>query len=272
MALVIAGPAFAGDDDAAKTSTKPVTSASAPASTPSPAPVPPPPSSGSSYSWTGFYVGANIGYGQGRADTSFNPLPSAASFVNLKPQTLPLHTNGVLGGGQFGYDRQHGNWVWGLATDFSGTGMQRATRVSPIIQNNGTPFPGSGFLAANSSTPWLGTARGRFGIVADKRMLFYATGGLAYGHVNMGADTDFLPPGSEDYLAKLSRTKIGWTVGGGIQYGAWTHWNMGFEYLYVTLRNEALTVNGNPVDPPFQVAYNWGARSQIVRFMLNYKF
>ena len=49
------------------------------------APVPPPPST--SYSWTGFYVGVNVGHGSSDGDTAVNPLPSAAIFINLLPQT-----------------------------------------------------------------------------------------------------------------------------------------------------------------------------------------
>ena len=37
------------------------------------------------YNWTGFYVGGNIGYAWGNADTFFNPLPSAATWHRSRP-------------------------------------------------------------------------------------------------------------------------------------------------------------------------------------------
>ena len=62
-----------------------------------------------SYNWSGFYIGGNVGYGWGDADTSFNPLPSAAAFVNLAPTTLGPDPQGVVGGVQAGYNWQAGN-------------------------------------------------------------------------------------------------------------------------------------------------------------------
>src|SRR5262245_32622239 len=73
----------------------------APAYTPPPPPV---------YSWTGFYVGGNIGYGWGNGDTDFIPLPTAAGFVNLAPTTLSTDPKGVIGGIQVGYNWQVATW------------------------------------------------------------------------------------------------------------------------------------------------------------------
>src|SRR5262249_22544196 len=69
------------------------------------------------FSWTGFYVGGNIGYGWGPGPTDITPLPSAALFVNLLPQTLNADPRGVIGGGQFGFNYQAGALVWGLEVD-----------------------------------------------------------------------------------------------------------------------------------------------------------
>jgi outer membrane immunogenic protein len=82
------------------------------------------------YSWTGFYVGANIGYGWGNAKSGLIDLPDTA-FVS----SLPGHSgnmNGVIGGGQIGYNWQMGNTVFGLEGDFSGTGMKGSVTDSVV--------------------------------------------------------------------------------------------------------------------------------------------
>jgi outer membrane immunogenic protein len=56
------------------------------------------------YDWTGFYIGANLGYSWGRsADTS---TLSAGGPPILFTDTVSSHMNGVIGGGQLGYNWQ----------------------------------------------------------------------------------------------------------------------------------------------------------------------
>ena len=224
------------------------------------------------YNWTGFYLGANFGYGWGRGDTTFDPLPTAAIFVNLAPTTLGLTPRGALGGLQLGYNWQTGMMVFGVETDFQWSGMDASVTQAPIIQNNGTPFPGAGFLTASERTDWFGTLRARFGVTPVDRLLLYVTGGLAYGHVKYSADTDFRPVGTENYPASVSKTRAGWTVGAGAEWAFMPHWSLKAEYLYYDLGNESVTVNPAIPLPPFQVHYQWETRASVARVGVNYKF
>src|SRR5215813_7187954 len=98
-----------------------------PAYTPPPAYAPPP-----AYSWNGWYIGANVGYGWGdaRYDAALNA--SALGFIPGLPGTAVAGTaisasekiDGVIGGVQTGYNYQFGAWVWGLETDFQGSGQK----------------------------------------------------------------------------------------------------------------------------------------------------
>ena len=137
-----------------------------------------------SYNWSGFYIGGNVGYGWGNADTSFNPLPSAVAFVNLAPTTLGPDPQGVLGGVQAGYNWQAGKFVFGLEADIQASDIHGNAVLTPIIQNNGMPFPGAGFLSASQRIDWFGTVRARAGFTPVDRLLLYVTGGLAYGNVS----------------------------------------------------------------------------------------
>jgi outer membrane immunogenic protein len=224
------------------------------------------------YSWTGFYVGANVGYAWGNADTFFNPLPTAAIFVNLAPQTLSVDPRGVLGGVQAGYNWQSGGFVVGVEADIQGADIKGDAFRNPIIQNNGTPFPGAGFLSAHQRINWFGTVRARAGFTATDRLLLYVTGGLAYGDVDFAAQTDFRPVGTEQYPAAFTKTKVGWTVGAGAEWAFAQNWSAKVEYLYMDLGNESTIAIPIPALPPFQLGYGWKTQEQIARVGVNYKF
>lgn len=224
------------------------------------------------FNWTGFYVGGNIGYGWANGDTAFDPLPSAAAFINLAPTTLRPDPKGVVGGLQLGYNWQTGRFVLGVEADIQASRMSGTVTQTPIIQNNGTPFPGAGFLQASQKTNWFGTVRGRAGFLVQDTLLVFATGGLAYGHVDYTANTDFRPAGTTQYPASVGKTKTGWTVGGGVEWAFMQNWSAKFEYLHYRLGDETQTVNAVPLLPPFQVRYTWRTTADIVRAGLNWHF
>ncbi|MEY2489355.1 MAG: outer rane immunogenic protein [Verrucomicrobiota bacterium] len=223
--------------------------------------------------WTGFYLGLHAGYGWGKGDTSVDPLPTAAAFINLAPTTFQPDVKGFLGGAQLGYNHQIGCFVFGLETDFSGTSMDGSSTLSPIIQNNGTPFPGAGNnITVSQDVNWMGTLRGRLGFTPTCRLLLYGTGGLAYGDVDYFGNTEFRPVGTVNYPASASETRVGWTVGGGAELALTTHWSVKLEYLYFDLGDKTITANPVGPLPPFQVRYNWETTAHTVNAGLNFKF
>ena len=246
------------------------------AATRSAVPNSPAPAPATSYNWTGGYVGGHVGWGKGRANTSFTPLPNATQFIDMTSTTLRPDPSGFNGGVQGGYNWQMGHFVIGGEADISWSRMSGTATVTPIIKNNGTPFPGAGFLTAHQDTTWFGTLRPRAGI-AFNRVLIYGTGGLAYGHVNYSANSDFRPGVPTQilffqYPASLSKTKTGWTVGGGVEVGINKHWSWKAEYLYYDLRKETFTANPVPVNPPFQVAYTWETKAHTFNTGINFRF
>ncbi len=232
--------------------------------------------SATSYNWKGGYIGGHIGWGRGRADTTFTPLPSATQFIDLAPKSLRPDPRGLSGGAQGGYNWQTGRFVVGVEADISWSRMSGTAVVTPIIKNNGSAFPGAGFLIARQDTKWFGTLRPRAGIAFD-RVFLYGTGGLTYGRVNYSANSDFRPgvPTSIlffQYPASFSKTKTGWTAGGGVEVGISKRWSWKTEYLYYDLRRESFTANPIPANPPFQVAYRWETRAHTFNTGLNFRF
>ena len=71
---------------------------------------------------------------------------------------------------------------------------------------------------------WLGTARGRIGYAFDRFMPF-VTGGAAFGDIKSSASA----------FGSSTSTKLGWTVGGGLEAALAGPWTAKVEYLYADL-------------------------------------
>ena len=170
------------------------------------------------YSWTGLYVGANIGYGWGDARYE-------ADVVGGGGASQSDQMNGVIGGLQSGYNHQFGNWVLGFESD-----------IQLSAQEGGSTFPG-GFGVATITTDhkltWFGTSRTRLGFLMTPMMLLYGTAGVAYGQVK--EDTVVDAPGPPVFNASFSDVKAGWTAGGGIEAAFGAGWSAKLEYLYMDL-------------------------------------
>ena len=158
--------------------------------------------------------------------------------------------SGFIGGGQAGYNWQTGAFVLGVVTDFDGTTLSKNFNYSS------SPFTGTGvpFLLrgdtlnvnAKASLDWLGTTRAKVGFVVtpDNRLQIYGTGGVAYGggsaHFNV-YDSNY----NAYWAGNPSSTRVGWTVGAGVEYAITNNVTIGAEYLYVNLGNTHITANPN---------------------------
>jgi outer membrane immunogenic protein len=235
------------------------------------------------YDWTGFYVGGNLGYSWGRShDTS--TLTNGAGTV-LFSSADGSNLNGFVGGGGAGYNWQLQSWVWGLEADIQGTG-ERGSRVftcpigtcTPATVFIGAlvlpPFPGPAVTETlNQKIDWFGTVRGRVGVLATPKVLFYATGGLAYGEV-ASSGTIATTTGVSSAFA-TSSTKAGYTVGAGVEGVIGGNWTAKLEYLYVDLGRVSgsfATVIGGFGGGTVTTAFSSRVTDNVLRVGVNYKF
>jgi outer membrane immunogenic protein len=254
LTTALTAPGLAADL-AARTYTK------APALTPAPV-----------SNWSGFYLGGNLGWGDGNTDFSF--LPSREAFERNNA-TLGARSTGVTGGAQIGYNWQVGSLVTGLEADIQGSNIKGSVRAIPIGEFTGLPDPGSLF-SSEARLSWFGTVRGRLGVAVTPDLLLYGTGGLAYGHVDASANTQlFNGDGSlfAEFPASISTTKVGWTAGAGAEWMFARNWSAKLEYLYVDLGSESAIADIVPlINPVLKVGYTWNFRENIVRAGVNYHF
>ena len=207
------------------------------------------------YNWTGFYVGANVGYSVGRDPSAF-----ASAFFG-GAESFSLQPAGAIGGGQIGYNWQTGRWVLGIEADIQASGQKDSACVTRCLV-------GSIGATIDQEMPWFGTVRGRIGW-AEGAALFYLTGGLAYGRVN--TTINFFDPPSPNDLRAFSATKTGWTLGGGIEAAIAGPWTAKVEYLYVDLGSVSGAFNFlNLAFLPH--TFTSGVHDHIFRAGINYRF
>ncbi|MCI0598688.1 MAG: porin family protein [Beijerinckiaceae bacterium] len=160
------------------------------------------------FTWTGVYVGAQVGYAWGRDTADFSTLNPAAPFF-----TIGTSPSGVIGGAHIGYNLQLGAFVAGIEGTVDGTSVSQTATIGTLTLQNRSDIQGS--------------IRARLGIAFD-RVLIYGTGGAAFAGIE-NIYTLGLPVFLTENVAK---TRSGWTVGGGIQYAVTNNWSIRAEYRY----------------------------------------
>jgi outer membrane immunogenic protein len=220
-----------------------------------------------------WYIGANVGGSFGRTTES-------ASFPATILPTSPFGStssdlNGVIGGGQIGYNWQTGNWVLGIEADIQGGGERSSSTLNGI----GTiSIPGVGLftlpgtLAVTEKLDWFGTVRGRAGMTIGPNWLLYATGGLAYGGLRTSDTLTTSTTAGAPLTAANSfdTTRAGWTVGAGVEGWLGRNWTAKLEYLYLDLGSFSNTFAGAGLFAP--IALSTHVTDNIVRVGLNYHF
>ena len=226
-------------------------------------------------SWTGFYIGGNAGWGWLNDNGSpFCIDPGGAlngdgcDTTNV-PGAQIKNANGFIGGGQAGFNYQADVLVYGIETDFQGADIKDSVNIAGPFAQVGGGVSGPASFVASERLNWLGTVRGRVGVVAWERSLFYATGGFAYGGVSASQNTIFP---AVQYPSSVSETRTGWTAGGGWEYAFAPNWSAKIEGLYYDLGSFSTLGTAVPAGTGFIGGKNFDAKGAIVRAGLNWRF
>jgi outer membrane immunogenic protein len=225
------------------------------------------------YNWSGFYIGGNIGYSWGRSSDTSSFTNGAGTVLFTTAGTSNL--DGVVGGGQVGYNWQTQNWVWGLEADIQGTG-ERGSRDLTCPIGVCTPGIVGALVVPGPAVPttltqqidWFGTVRARGGILVTPRVLLYATGGLAYGNVNTSETIGAVGFSADDL-------RVGYSVGAGIEGAIGGNWTARLEYLYLDLgRTSGSFATTIAALGGGTLTSNYSSRvtDNVLRVGLNYKF
>jgi outer membrane immunogenic protein len=198
-------------------------------------------------SWTGCYVGGEVGGAWG---------DSQHSFSNGAP-TDTAHPTGVVGGGLLGCNYQVSSVVFGIEGDFEGAGVNGGG----FVNLTGATSSGSDNMTSD------GSVRARIGGVVWDRSLLYVTAGWAFAHYSTmgGPGPGFGVPVP---CCGFSGNPDGWTLGVGWEYEFAPSWSARVEY-----RHSDFGVLSGALVPSFPTV-TMSVRNAIdaVRFGLTYRF
>ena len=201
-------------------------------------------------SWTGFYLGAGVGFRSANIseqtlsarDTFDGDLMNIACLAFVCGTTQSLDHTAFRFSPYFGYNWQIGTqWLIGVEGEVGFGG-----KTSTI---NGVPLPGAGdFSIANADTDsfavktdWDASARTRVGYLVTPTFLIYATGGAAWQRVEATStcglhNSDFACGKTTGSITggpiSHATTMPGYTVGGGLETMVWNNWLLRGEFRH----------------------------------------
>ena len=205
------------------------------------------------YNWGGFYVGGNAG---GVWTTQSNAL-LINDVTGASESLLSTSSSNAGGGFQLGANYFVApSFLVGVEGDFDG------------LINSTTTMALDGTTQHVTQNKFLSTARLRLGLTTD-RLLFYGTGGAAWGEVAMSRTqlTGIVNNAGPGTIETANELRNGFVFGGGIEWAATSNWIARFEYLYARLNGVAYTfpIAERTVQTPFEAI-------NMVRLGVSYKF
>jgi outer membrane immunogenic protein len=196
------------------------------------------------YDWSGFYIGANGGWGQSR-DRRLDP---AGVFISS------LTANGGEVGGQIGYRWQTGTWVIGLEAQGDWADISGSTVV-----------PGFPLATARSRMDAFGLFTGQVGYAWNNALL-YVKGGASI----TDRQYQLLATGGPVVADTGFQTRLGGTVGAGLEYGFTPNWSAAIEYDHIFESRHGVSYNtvlGVPL-----TGSSAGGDTDLVTARINYRW
>ena len=205
------------------------------------------------YDWSGFYIGANGGYGSSRKCWDYSGITGARLVTNVAEGCHDA-TGGVAGG-QIGYNWQMSSLVFGLEAQGDWADLKGS--------NNSLAFTA---FTNRSRIDAFGLFTGRVGYAWNNALL-YVKGGAAVANDKY----NYYPTATGITTATASETRWGAMAGGGLEYGFTPNWSFAVEYDHIFLGARDLTFTPAGV-PATQVVERIKQDVDVVTARVNYRW
>ncbi len=235
--------------------------------------------------WTGYYVGADVGGINGASEgQSFSQGTGFGAGGGTVYDPIALgnanHWGGI-GGVYAGYNwAVTPSWVIGVEGDWSKTNLGN-TNINAQLTSGGVPVPAGCTPATcngvmmSDNVSWIATVRGRLGYTWGSMML-YGTGGGAFMNQEHSGQVVPIFANVGSIAVSQSSNSSGWVGGGGIEVMATANWLVRVEYLHYAFSGSNLSSACTKcVAGAFSGAgnFSWNSASfDTVRAGLAYKF
>lgn len=226
------------------------------------------------YDWSGFYAGVNAGvaWNNSELQQNYSEPPGPGRVFDGLDHDFTDEEAAFSGGLVLGYNLQSGPLVLGAEGDINYLGLEGSDEWTRVVDSSPLYDPVRGTSELSFSSQWFATVRGRLGF-ATGNFLLYGTGGLAVGEVAAEEEAEFQIGDYRPfkYDGSASSTNVGWTVGGGVEYGL-DRWSVGAEYLYVDLGDVDWSGNFNTEVPDTRTKGHVDAAFSVARVTAKLRF
>ncbi len=220
-----------------------------------------------SFSWTGFYIGGQVGNFSSKVDVYDSATNNKISDKDWMPKP-----SGFMGGIYVGSNVDLGNGlilgvetdaVWAdreeskdRAAETVGAGYDETfDKLKPnyASEKNKTSITATSkkMNSVSLKAKWSGATRVRVGFAAVDRIMPYVAGGIAYAQVQKVDSIKVKDENNADIgtatVSDASKTMVGFTVGGGIDFAMTDNVLLRAEYRYSDYGKKAFVKNGDKV-------------------------
>ena len=229
-----------------------------------PQPIPPP------SCFDGWYIGIHGAFTYEEADnhTFIEGQVSETEFSSLVSEDFAEardhgdDSSGGFGGIQLGRNFQFGAFVIGLEGDFSFGQMEKhgGTAHIDVVETFDEDVELIASTRSTTELNWFATVRPRLGFAfLNNHAMVFATGGLALGQADFDVRTNLdFDIESDTFSERIHEdgdedVRVGWTVGGGLEFCLSPHISLTFTYLYVDLGDEHERTLFGPAQEDFEI-------------------
>ena len=225
----------------------------------------------------GQYVGISYNYSWNKNDVDVSPsgtVPSNIYNANLVPHSASWYSNGSAVGILLGFNRSMpNNLIWGAEIDYQQANIHGSPTV--VVKSfNGSSGSTSYVFEANTKLQLFGTARLKFGTMANEDTFIGITGGYILGRLHQSGSITQNNNGvfNRAWFYDDKSNQSGWCIGLISEYNAFDNFTIGLQYLFYQFASYNVASNGTTTAASGTFNYSFENQGQLLKLNISYHF